>query len=78
MFQEEVSDSERYGIAILDVPLGWSEKILESQKMANFAIIVLIILVAVPLVGIGFLTTRPFTPADAAQVASGASAEVAQ
>lgn len=74
MSQEEMSDSERYGVAILDVPLGWSEKILGSQRMANLAIIVLILLAAIPLLGIGFLTTRPFAPAEAGQVSEAAVA----
>ncbi len=78
MPQEEVSDSERYGIAILDVPLGWSEKILESQKFANLAIIVLIILAAVPLVGIGFFTTHPFVPVEAGQVPTEVAAAASQ
>lgn len=78
MSQEEMPDSEKYGIAILDVPFGWSEKVLESRKLANLAIIFLIILVAIPLLGIGFLTTRPFAPVGAAQVPSEAPAEISQ
>lgn len=78
MSHEEMPDSEKYGIAVLDIPMSWSEKILESQRMANLAIIILIILVAVPLLGIGFLTTRPFEPADAAQIPSEASTQASQ
>lgn len=64
----DAHESEKTGIAIIDIPMGWSEKILDSQKLANLAIIVLILLTALALGSIGFLTTMPFAPAGAAQV----------
>ena len=69
MPHEEMPDSEKYGIAILDIPFGWSEKILESKKLANLLIIMLIILTGFAMLGIGLATTQPFAPAHAAQVA---------
>lgn len=78
MSQDEMSDTERYGIAILDIPMGWSDKVLESQRAANFAIIALIILAALPLLGIGFLTTRPFAPMDTPSAPLQAAVESSQ
>lgn len=62
---EETHDHEVYGIAILDVPIAWSEKILESHKLANLLIIALVVLAALALAGIGYFATYPYSPAHA-------------
>lgn len=68
MSQEEVFEEDKYGVAIIDVPFGWSQKILASQKMANLVIIISVFLTGLAFLGIGFLTTRPFAPVEAGQV----------
>ncbi|MEK7133682.1 MAG: hypothetical protein AAB804_01265 [Patescibacteria group bacterium] len=41
-----------------------SERILESQTSSNLLIIALIILVAIPFLGIGIMATRALAPVD--------------
>ena len=53
---------------ILNVMIGLSERVLESNTSANILIIVLIILLAIPLLGIGIMTTRAIAPVDSTQV----------
>lgn len=56
------------GIAILDIPLGWWEKILSSKRLTNIAIAILITMTALMFFGIAVFATNLFAPAEAAQI----------
>ncbi len=68
MSEDTASEDSKIGIAILDIPLGWSEKVLASKRLANMLILACIIATAIVFFGIAVFATNLFAPASAAHI----------
>lgn len=68
MSEDTSYEDNKVGIAVIDIPLWWSEKILESRRLANIFIALCVAIIAAIFFGIAVFATNLFAPVDAAQV----------